>query len=184
MKHTDKATCSVHLVKKAQKGSKDAFVKLIKQNERSLYRISKSFLKSDVDCADAIQETILKAYQAVKGLNEASYFYTWLVRILINECKRILDQRKKVIPVFEFKAITETKSNEQQLDLQDMLESLEEDLRIIVTLFYQEDLPVKEIALLLNIPEGTVKSRLSRARAKLAMAIHEDNERSTSHEQK
>jgi RNA polymerase sigma-70 factor (ECF subfamily) len=77
-------------VKLAQKGSKDAFVRLITAAEKSMYRVAKAILKSDNECADAIQESILKAFKSVGGLREPQYFKTWLIRILINECKVIL----------------------------------------------------------------------------------------------
>ncbi len=65
-------------VRMAQKGSKDAFMRLIKNSELSMYRVAKSFLKSDPDCADAIQEAILKAYRTIASLREPGYFKTLL----------------------------------------------------------------------------------------------------------
>lgn len=166
-----------HEVRKARKGNKNAFVALIKYYESSLYRVAKSYLKTDSDCADAIQETILKAYQAIKGLKEPKYFRTWLIRILINECNRILQVRKKIIPVQELRERIQPEIGTQRIELQEILHLVEEELRVIITLYYQEDLSVKDIALLLDIPEGTVKSRLSRAREKLAYYLTEDFEK-------
>ncbi|GAA0374652.1 RNA polymerase sigma factor [Bacillus horti] len=171
----------VSKVKQAQKGNKEAFCWLIKHYEQTLYRIAKSYLKSDADCADVIQETILMAYQNLKSLRQPEYFYTWLVRIEINECHRSLKQKKKIIPVQTLKDKPHI-DNYEQLELQEILEQLDEDLRIIVTLYYQEDCSIKEIAEMLDIPIGTVKSRLFRARTQLIKVMNKSNARCASNE--
>ncbi|WP_052807383.1 sigma factor [Risungbinella massiliensis] len=85
------------LVKRAQKGDQSAFVELIDQSEQSLYHVAIAILKKDEDCVDAIQDTILKAYQKLVQLKKPKHFQTWLTRILINQCYKIFNQRKKVI---------------------------------------------------------------------------------------
>lgn len=129
-----------------------------------MYRVAKSFLKSDTDCADAIQETILKAYRTLGSLKEPRYFKTWLIRILINECKRVLNVKSKIIPMEELTVYSQQKDVFEQAEVREAVAALEEELRVIVTLYYFEDLSLKEVAQLLETPEGTVKSRLSRAR--------------------
>ncbi|MDP5276403.1 sigma-70 family RNA polymerase sigma factor [Chengkuizengella axinellae] len=162
-------------VKLAQKGDQDAFVLLIKNNENSMYRVARSFFKDDIDCADVIQETILKAFQSLKNLKEPKYFKTWLIRILINECKKMIISKKKVVN----EVVEETKVDSyHSIEIQEAIDSLDVDIRTITVLFYLEDRPVKEIAKLLEIPEGTVKSRLNRARSKLANLLQSENERS------
>lgn len=160
------------LVKQSKDGNKEAFIELIKCTEVSMYRVSQSMLKSNTDCADAIQEAILKAYKSIRTLKEPDYFKTWLIRILINECNRILKYRCKIIPIDEMMEETSPQADiEQQLEIKEALALLEDDLRIVVTLYYYEDLPVKAIAALLKMSEGTVKSRLNRARKKLAFSL-------------
>lgn len=78
--------------------TKDVFIKEVRDAEAMLYHISKSILKNDSDCGDAVQETILKAYEKLPTLKKEKYFRTWITRILINECKGILRKRKNVIP--------------------------------------------------------------------------------------
>ncbi|MUT68006.1 sigma-70 family RNA polymerase sigma factor [Paenibacillus sp. NEAU-GSW1] len=161
---------------KAQGGSHDAFVRLIKACEPSMYRLSKSYVKTDADCADAIQETILKAFKALRTLREPQYFKSWLLRILINECNRLRKQRMQVIPIAELSeqgSYTHERSEQEQW-LGEAVQSLEEELRVIVVLFYMEDMPLKEIAELIEVPEGTVKSRLYRAREKLSRYISQE----------
>ena len=161
----------------AQKGSKDAFMRLIKNSELSMYRVAKSFLKSNPDCADAIQETVLKAYQTIASLREPRYFKTWLIRILINECKQILKFKNRVIPIEDLIIQSQQRDVFEQAEVLEAVDSLEDELRTIVVLYYFEDLPLQEVARVLEIPEGTVKSRLSRARAKLAELLGNQVER-------
>jgi RNA polymerase sigma-70 factor (ECF subfamily) len=166
----------------ARKGSKDAFIRLIIENEKSMYRIARSILKSDSQCADAIQEAILKAFKYIHSLKDTAYFKTWLIRILINECRSILKFQKNVVPLDSISEQSARERGYERLEIIDAIESLDESLRTIITLYYFEDLQVKEISELLLIPEGTVKSRLHRARVHLAESLGIHMERSTVHE--
>lgn len=162
-------------VRRAIEGHKESFSVLIKHFELSLYKVAKSMLESEEDCADAIQETILKSYKSIRSLNETQFFKTWLIRILINECHNIHRIKGKIIPIYEIEetACEATMINEidNTIVIQEMLNYLENELRNIVILYYFEDFSVKDISDLLGIPEGTVKSRLSRARGKLKNAF-------------
>lgn len=158
-------------VKLAQKGNKDAFVRLITAAEKSLYRVARAILKSDNECADAIQESILKAYKSMGGLREPQYFKTWLTKILINECNRILKNNKKIIPIEEYMDQAYTLDAYEKVEIQEAVNSLEDEFRVVVILFYFEDMAIKDIAQMLEIPEGTVKSRLSRARERLSKQL-------------
>ena len=73
--------------------TKDVFIKEVRDAEAMLYHISKSILKNDSDCGDAVQETILKAYEKLPTLKKEKYFRTWITKILINECNGILRKR-------------------------------------------------------------------------------------------
>jgi len=167
---------------RAQRGNREAFVRLIKASEPSMYRVAKSFLRTDSECADAIQETILKAFQAIGSIKNPTYFKTWLIRILINVCQRTLKMNKKVIPIAELSEQSYENNMQQGLELWEAVQSLEDELKIIVTLFYVEDVPIKDIAAMLDLPEGTIKSRLYRAREKLVCFLSEDDERSVNYE--
>ena len=148
--------------------TKDVFIKEVRDAEAMLYHISKSILKNDSDCGDAVQETILKAYEKLSTLKKEKYFRTWITRILINECKGILRKRKNVIPYEEY---------------MDNMKMTEEDryshlyMAILVTLYYLEGFSLKEISEALDIPEGTIKSRLSRAREFLKVQLSEEEKR-------
>lgn len=172
----------VQEVRLAQKGNHDAFVRLIKLYESTMYRVAGAFLRSDSECADAMQETVIKAYKSIRNLREPLFFKTWLLQILTNECRKIYNQRKDVIPVAEPSEQCYHPEYSESLVLADALKELEDELRIVITLYYLEDLPVKEVARLLETPEGTVKSRLARARERLAHILQPSAEGRVSYE--
>lgn len=159
----------------ASKGDKNAFGTLIRAHEACLYRIAKTVVHSDEDCADAIQEAVLKAYRSIRSLREPKYFKTWLIRILINECRTLLRKKKKTVPFAELQHTPTESDDYGHIEMIDIVNHLEEDLQVVVTLFYIEDLPLKEIAELLDQPVGTIKSRLYRARWTLAKLLHIHN---------
>jgi RNA polymerase sigma-70 factor (ECF subfamily) len=158
-------------VRKAQQGDRDAFTRLIKNMEGNLYRIASSILKSDQEKLDAAQEAIIKAYVSLPTLNHPRFFKTWMIRILIRECMRIARSRKKVIPIGEMVEPAADQRFEHRIELQDAIDRLEEDHRIVILLHYMEDLSIKDIAEILEQKEGTIKSRLSRARNKLSQLL-------------
>jgi RNA polymerase sigma-70 factor (ECF subfamily) len=164
------------MIRQAMDGNKESFAVIIKHFELSLYKVAKSMLESEEDCADAIQETILKAYKSIRNLRETQFFKTWLIRILINECNNIYKIKGKVIPICEIEKTASEVSIINDVDntivIQEMLNHLQNELRTIVILYYFEDFSVKDISDLLSVPEGTVKSRLSRARNKLKNAFN------------
>lgn len=158
------------LVYKAKRGNGKAFTKLMDENLKSMYRVGKGILTREDDIEDAIQNTILKAYLNIKTLKNDELFKTWLIKILINECNKIYNFNKKCISLD--KVVEEKyKDKYEDFDLKFAVDSLPEELRIVITLFYFEDLKISEISDIIGIPEGTVKSRLSRAKAKIAESI-------------
>ena len=72
---------------------------LILDSERQLYSTAKTILSDDHDCADAIQETIVKAFSKIETLRNDKYAKTWLIRILINECYTLLRKSSKLVPL-------------------------------------------------------------------------------------
>lgn len=159
------------LVYKAKKGNGKAFTKLIEENIKSIYRVAKGILSSEDDIEDAIQNTILKAYSNIKTLRKEELFKTWLIKILINECNKIYNFNKKCISLD--KVIEEQYNDKyENLDLKIAVDSLSDELRLVIVLFYFEDLKISEVSEIIGIPEGTVKSRLSRAKTKISESIN------------
>ena len=131
----------------------------------SLYHIAYALMQNDADAQDAVQDSIEQAYVSLDTLRERSKFKPWIIRILKNACYQILREKKRVIP---FDDLPDTGTEPfDALDLKAAFSRLSPESRLAVTLYYYEGYRISEIAVLLNEPEGTVKSRLSRARKAL-----------------
>lgn len=151
---------------------------LILNSERQLYSTAKTILINDQDCADAIQETIVKAFSKIGTLRNDKYAKTWLIRILINECYTLLRKSSKLVSLEGMSEMTEIETD-QRTDYSDLyraVNSLKEELRMPVILYYIEDFNIKEIAQIFEITEGAVQKRLARARGKLKRNLQESEE--------
>ena len=147
---------------------KPAFTAAVLDAEPTLYRVARSMLGSEHDCADAAQQAILRAWEQLGTLKKPQYFKTWLVRILINECNAILRLRQRLAPYEPAAAeAVPAPAAEDHSDLYAALMALEEKYRLPVVLYYWEGFKTREIARMLGVPEGTVKTRLRTAREKL-----------------
>ena len=158
------------LVTAAKNGDKEAFVQLIRINKQSMYKAAWVYLRNEQDIADALQNTILSCYEKIQGLREVKYFKTWLMRILINECKDILRQKNHDTELDNFSEGVHC----EELNLcewKQLLLCLDEESRKIVELYYFDEFSVKEISALLEMNSNTVSTKLSRARAKLKKVI-------------
>ena len=164
------------LIKKAKSGDKLAFTELMLQMQDELYKIAKIRLKNDDDVFDVIQDTMLSAYKSLKKLKHNEYFKTWIIKILINECNKIHRQNKKIIYLENYNQ-TDLVYNDKYDDfgVRQAIKKLDEDLKTMVILYYFEDFNIKEISEIQKLPEGTVKSRLSRARKKLESIFLDEN---------
>ncbi|MBY0223217.1 MULTISPECIES: sigma-70 family RNA polymerase sigma factor [Sporosarcina] len=165
------------LLKKAQKGNDQAFLTLIDQEKEKLYRIAFTYVKNETDALDIVQETIYKAYTSISSLKEPAYFSTWLTRILINSSLDFIRKNNKVIPIeqesLERIESHQTAFSEDKLDLLNAIDQLEEKYKTAVLLRFYQDLSVKQIAKILECPEGTVKTNLHRAINKLRTTFKE-----------
>ena len=152
--------------------TKEQLGNLILDSERQLYSTAKTILFSDQDCADAIQETIVKAFSKIDTLKNDKYARTWLIRILINECYNLV---RKFISFedLEDRLEMESEKSKDYSELYAAVNSLKEELRLPVILYYIEDFSVREIAQILEISEGAVQKRLARARGKLRQELQE-----------
>ena len=135
-----------------------------------MYHIAKSLLYNDADCADAIQEAIVKAFVKLHTLKDDSYAKTWLIRIVMNECYAIMRKEKKLFPA----GLSDERAGNGIKDYSDLYEAifhLPEQIKLCVTLYYMEGYSVKEVAALLDTTESAVKNRLAKARGKLKEAL-------------
>lgn len=153
--------------------TKEELGQLILSSEQQLYATAKTILKNDQDCADAIQESIVKAFSKIHTLKKDRYAKTWLIRILINECYNIVrqDGMKNQLDEKHMDIINQQEEKRDYSKLYSAVNELKEELRIPVVLYYMEDFSVREIAQILEISEGAVQKRLARARGKLKKRI-------------
>lgn len=155
--------------------TKEQLGAMILDSERQLYSTAKSILYHDQDCADAIQEAIVKAFSKIHTLKYDEFAKTWLIRILINECYTILRKSAKSVPLEEVSERTDIAA-EETADYRELylaIRSLKEELRLPVILYYIEGFRIKEIARILRISEGAVQKRLARARRQLKCDLQE-----------
>ncbi|MEN2259728.1 sigma-70 family RNA polymerase sigma factor (plasmid) [Paraclostridium benzoelyticum] len=124
-------------------------------------------LNNDDDVADAMQETMIAAYRNIKSLKDDSYFKTWLTKILINKCKDIMAKNKEVLILDNYKEEGYTQEFLSKFEIEDMLNSLSKEQKLVISLYYISQFNTREISEILKESEGTIKSRLSRARNKL-----------------
>jgi len=156
----------------AKKGNKDAFARLIHTYKYSMYRLAKSMVSNQEDAEDIVSESIIRAYIKIHTLKRNDIFKSWLLKIVINESYHFLRKNSKVIPLKEEdlkKQSYEDTYNDDELSK--AINTLEDNHRIVTYLFYYEDMSLNDIAKLLDIPVGTVKSRLSRAKEKLKLIL-------------
>ncbi len=138
---------------------------LIIRMQDTLYRVSATILHQPCDREDAIQECILKAIDKRDTLREDKAARSWIVRILINECYRILRAYKRT---YALDALPEPEpAPDADRDMHRILFSLPDQFRLPTVLYYVEGYSAKEIAAMLHLPSGTIKSRLARARSKM-----------------
>ena len=130
-------------------------------------------LFSEEDVNEAVQNTIVNSFISIKSLKNEKYFKTWIIRILINECNHIYKNKNENI--FEeynedtIKEISRDYINDSihKIDFFELVKNLNYEERMLITLFYSEDLSIKEISNVMDIPQSTVTTKLSRARNKL-----------------
>ncbi len=154
---------------------KQFFVDEVKQAERSLYRVARSFLSTDADAADAVQEALTHAWARRDTLRESKYFRTWLTRILINVCKKALRSRRWLVAMAEVPSPRAYPlADLDRSALREAMRSMDAKYRLPLVLFYLDDYSLKEISGMLTLPQGTVKSRLHRAREILRTKLHQE----------
>ena len=132
----------------------------------TLFRVAFSILRNYADCEDAVQNTILKAYQNLSALKERAYFRTWTVRILKNECFALLKKQRTIIPLSD-QPEADYEMEVPDLDLNRAFDTLSPEERLTIALYYYEGYKTAEIAKLTDVSDSTVRNRLSRARAAL-----------------
>ena len=151
----------------------EAFAKAVTGMTQTLYRVSCSQLPNEADREDAVQEALRRAWEKRGSLKNEEYLRTWVVRILLNVCHDIQREGKRMITAEEIPG-PDVPSAEEPVDLKECLLRLDERERIPILLYYLEGFDIGQIAAVLRIPRGTVKSRLHRGRDQLRTICREE----------
>jgi RNA polymerase sigma-70 factor (ECF subfamily) len=162
------------LVRRAQAGETDAFERLVERHEQRLYTLAARVLGSRDDAADAVQEALVRAWLSLPKFRGDARFSTWLYRIVVNAAHDVRSKRR-ALPAEEPPDPADPRDRfaEQELsgELQRALNRLDEPYRVAVVLYDVLGCSYAEIAAMTGVPEGTVKSRIFRARAELAVSL-------------
>ena len=168
-------------IKKAQNGDKQAFCRVIENVERKLYIIARSRLTNTEDIKDAMQDAIMYAYINIKKLKEVEKFNAWIVKILINSCNKIYNQKK--INIFSYSEFDENKFKyesdlidlENNMNFFNIIDFLDVQEKTLITMYYLDEYTTKEISEILDINESTLRSKLSSIRNKIKMHLGKEN---------
>lgn len=150
--------------------SDEEFVELTREYTANLYRLALGILHNPADAEDAVAETVLKAYEKIHTLHKRESFKPWLLKIAANEAKSLYIKNRRTTPDDNIEEYMPAFCDEYH-ELWDVVMKLEETYREVVILFFYERLSIKEISRILSIPEGTVKSRLSRGKKQLKQLL-------------
>jgi len=163
------------LVKKAIKGNSKALELLLQKHYEQLYRNAYLYVQNKEDSLDIVQETAYQAFRSIKSLKKPEYFMTWLTKIVIHCAMNHYRQRKDVIPLTdEILSKQTSRSTEPAYELMDAIKELKESFRTTLILFYYHDYSIKMISEVMELPEGTVKTNLSRGKQALRKCLKEE----------
>jgi RNA polymerase sigma-70 factor (ECF subfamily) len=169
------------LVRRFLSGDRTAFAALVERHERRVYNLALRMTGREDDARDATQDALLTVLRKLSSFRGEAAFTTWLHRVTVNACYDLLRKRQRSpllergdddLPAVEPPpAADHADSSDLSIDVQRALNEVPEDFRVVMILHDVHDLPHEEVADILRIPIGTVKSRLHRGRIALARAL-------------
>lgn len=180
------------LVKQAQQGSEDAFAALMALYEKPIYNLTLRMSGSPEDAEELTQTAFLKAWRALSGFQEDASFFTWLYRLATNTCIDFIRRKKRRAPVLQTISLDQEDhptvslsdhrnspeetvfQNDTRQTILNALNSISQEHREILLQREIDGLSYQEIADILNLELGTVKSRIARARLALRQVLVRD----------
>ena len=150
---------------------KNWFCDNIKNLENGMYRLSYSILKNEEDAQDAVQEAIYNAYKKLETLKDKRKFKSWIYKIVTNTSFEILRNKKNYIDIEQENIAAEKIDIDTNLTLWEAVQGLEQPYRTTITLFYYEDMSIKEISEITGSKVDAIKKQLSRGRDKIKEVI-------------
>ncbi|MDU1307218.1 MAG: sigma-70 family RNA polymerase sigma factor [Clostridium perfringens] len=166
----------IRLIKESMKGNKESFGILIKNNKEYLYKMAFLYVKDEQDALEVIHETVYRAFLNIEKLKKAKFFNTWITRILINVSIDFLKKKEKNEMLDESTPIIKEKceiSTEEKLDLYNAIDLLNDNYKTVIIMMYFNDMKIKDISRVMEIPENTVKTYLRRAKQALGEILKE-----------
>lgn len=162
-----------HIARLLQAGRRtEAFETLLAAYQDKVFRLCYSMLGDRAQAEDAAQESFLRIWKAMDRYRGDSALGTWIFSITRNVCLTAISKRRKSEPIEEAER-AKPEAPDRQRDIQRMVLELPENYRQVVMLFYMEDRSYEEVARMLDLPVGTVKTHLHRARLQLATMLKE-----------
>lgn len=158
------------LVTAAIRGDRLALQQLLKLEKEKLYRMAYTYLKNEEDALEIFQQTVLQAIESVHQVKEPAYFSTWITKICINKSLKLLKKKKKLVVMDEIEERRTASASvdiAQQLDVANALGLLPDKYKTALMLRFYQDFTVRQIADVLECPEGTVKTLIHRGLALL-----------------
>jgi RNA polymerase sigma-70 factor (ECF subfamily) len=164
------------LVSRFQSGDESAFVTLMQRHERRVYNLAYRMLGGPEDARDATQDAFLSCFRHLPTFRGDAAFATWLHRIAVNACLDMVRRRKHVASLEDDLVAPPASPDHADrataaADVQSALLRIPPEFRVVLILHELQDLPLDDIARVLEIPTGTVKSRLHRGRVALGRAL-------------
>ena len=150
---------------------KNWFCDNIKNLENGMYRLSYSILKNEEDAKDAVQEAIYNAYKNLETLKDKRKFKSWIYKIVANTSFEVLRNKKNYIDIEQENIPAEKIDIDTNLTLWKAVQGLEQPYRTTITLFYYEDMSIKEISEITGSKVDAIKKQLSRGRDKIKEVI-------------
>ena len=155
---------------------RESFAALYEGCKGRAFYLARRIVGRDDLAEDAVQEAICAAYAGRGSLRDPARFRPWILKILVNKCYEFCRKRRTTVDLADIQDFLPAPAADQaeRLSLWQAVMALNSDLRAVVTLFYYEDLSIREISAVLGISEAAVKTRLSRGRSRLKQLLHEE----------
>lgn len=157
-----------------QEDARARFAAAVTAHRHAMYRAARVLLDSNADAEDAVSEATLRAWQAFGRLRDAKSLKGWLIKITVNCAYEHRRRGARVTYMDDLEPIAGGAEDRHDFTLWDAVCRLPEDYRVATVLYYYEDMTTAEIAKALGVREGTVRSRLSRARSRLRTLLEEE----------
>lgn len=164
------------LTVKAARGNAKAYGQLIEHYKEYLYRTAWLSMKDEEKALDVVGECILRGFRFIHTLKNPGYFKTWITRILLNAIQDYYGKNPQLESIEELyiAAPKASISSEEKMDLYQAIDRLPETYKTVIVLKYFDEMKVSEIAYVMDMPEGSVKAYLSRAREELRQLLKEE----------